>query len=130
MSDLVAKCVLRVEVNETSQDAGRFWYFYQIIYNNYILQDSRGAEALSNSETKPNQKGRGQRKIRDISVETFPSRLESPRDDWGLLPLCSRETTPNDKNKESVEEKGEIGFFSGNPFVEVTKGILHLYKEE
>ncbi|XP_018562105.1 BRCA1-associated protein isoform X2 [Anoplophora glabripennis] len=114
MSDLVSKCVLRVEVNETSQDA-----------------DSRGAEALSNSETKPNQKGRGQRKIRDISVETFPSRLESPRDDWGLLPLCSRETTPSgDKNKEPVEEKGEIGFFSGNPFVEVTKGILHLYKED
>lgn len=64
-------------------------------------------------------------------METFPSRLESPRDDWGLLPLCSRETTPSsDKNKEPIEEKGEIGFFSGNPFVEVTKGILHLYKEE
>ncbi|KAJ8933764.1 hypothetical protein NQ314_013797 [Rhamnusium bicolor] len=92
MSDLVAKCVLRVEVNETSQDA-----------------DSRGAEALSNTDT--NQKGRGQRKVRDISVETFPSRLESPREDWGLLPLCSRETTPsNDKDKEQNEEKGEIGY--------------------
>jgi hypothetical protein len=24
----------------------------------------------------------------------------------------------------------QINFISGNPFVEVTKGILHLYKEE
>lgn len=70
--------------------------------------------------------------MRDISVETFPSRLESSQEDWGLLPKCSRENTPaSDKSKESSEEKnGEIGFFSGNPFVEITKGILHLYKEE
>lgn len=67
--------------------------------------------------------------MRGISVETYPSRLETPRDDWGLLPVHSRETTLRNE-KESCEEKGEIGFFSGNPFVEITKGILHLYKEE
>jgi BRCA1-associated protein len=55
--------------------------------------------------------------------------LETPREDWGLLPICSRETTPF-TDKESEETKTEIGFFSGNPFVEITKGILHLYKED
>lgn len=72
---------------------------------------------------------RGQRLIRDISVETYPSRLETPRDDWGLLPPHSRETTPLE-DTDTYDKKGEIGFFSGNPFVEITKGILHLYKEE
>jgi len=70
--------------------------------------------------------------VRNISVETFPSRLEGSRDDWGLLPVSSREQTPMTEKDpvELAEDKGEIGFFSGNPFVEVTKGILHLYKEE
>ncbi|EFA05346.2 BRCA1-associated protein [Tribolium castaneum] len=98
MSELVSKCVLRVEVNDPSADGG--------------------AEASSEPKTG--------RKSRDISVETFPSRLESPREDWGLLPVCSRETTP----LEPEDPKSEIGFFSGNPFVEITKGILHLYKED
>ncbi|CAG9815071.1 unnamed protein product [Phaedon cochleariae] len=111
MSDLVSKCVLRVEVNHSGNS------------------ESRGAEALSNSDTK--KKGRGQRKVREISVETFPSRLEGPRDDWGLLPQYSREVTPaSDGEKTGKEEKSEIGFFSGNPFVEITKGVLHLYKED
>jgi hypothetical protein len=29
-----------------------------------------------------------------------------------------------------VKGREQINFTSGNPFVEVTKGILHLYKEE
>lgn len=82
---------------------------------------------MDNGNNKLN--SRGQRPIRDISVETYPSRLESPRVDWGMLPVSSREATPLTDN-DSYEEKAEIGFFSGNPFVELTKGILHLYKEE
>lgn len=92
----------------------------------FMVIESRGAEAVSQSDHK---KARGSRKVRDISVETFPSRLEGARDDWGLLPFCSRETTPL-TDKEPLDDKTEIGFFSGNPFVEITKGILHLYKEE
>ncbi|CAG9829629.1 unnamed protein product [Diabrotica balteata] len=112
MSDLVSKCVLRVEVKESRQN-----------------QDLRGAEAVVNTESRL--KNRGQRRARDISVETFPSRLESPRDDWGLLPKYSREVTPvSESPKDTVEKDNEIGFFSGNPFVEITKGILHLYKED
>lgn len=97
--------------------------------NKRLFKISVGAEAIPNSDNK--KKSRGQRNVRDISVETFPSRLENSRDDWGLLPKCSRENTPaSDKSKEFSEEKSEIGFFSGNPFVEITKGILHLYKQE
>lgn len=66
--------------------------------------------------------------MRDISVETFPSVLESPREDWGLLPVSSRERLTS--TTKDFENKNEIGFFSGNPFVEITKGVLHLYKEE
>ncbi|KAL1501743.1 hypothetical protein ABEB36_007017 [Hypothenemus hampei] len=114
MSDLVAKCVLRVEVNETAQTT-----------------EHQGAVAAS-EDVEPKQKTRTQKVARNISVETFPSRLESARDDWGLLPISSREQTPMTEKDpvELAEDKGEIGFFSGNPFVEVVKGILHLYKED
>ncbi|ENN73217.1 hypothetical protein YQE_10168, partial [Dendroctonus ponderosae] len=103
MEDLVAKCVVRLEVNESA--------------------GAQGAEALQD-------KGRGQRQAHEISVETFPSRLEGARDDWGLLPLSSREQTPMTEAEPLADPSGEIGFFSGNPFVEVTKGILHLYKQD
>lgn len=111
MSELVSKCILRLEVNDPSEE-----------------NDNRGAEALASADTSKN-KDRGLRKIRDISVETFPSRLENPRNDWGLLPFSSRESVPP-SDKDMDDDKNEIGFFSGNPFVEVTKGILHLYKED
>ncbi|KAL5274448.1 BRAP family protein [Megaselia abdita] len=49
----------------------------------------------------------------------------------GVLPTsASRETTPLDDNQSgSSEFPKEITVFSGNPFVEVTQGILHLYKK-
>jgi BRCA1-associated protein len=46
------------------------------------------------------------------------------------LPKPSREQTPLDEVQTIPEIPGEINFFSGNPFVEVTKGILHLYKKK
>ncbi|KAK9874281.1 hypothetical protein WA026_002633 [Henosepilachna vigintioctopunctata] len=106
MSDLVSKCVLRVEVNERN------------------VEDLNGNQA-SNKE----KQGKHSKSVKNaISVETFPSLLESPRDDWGLLPVVSREhLTSTSSDNENNEE---IGFFSGNPFVETTKGVLHLYKED
>ncbi|CAH1134339.1 unnamed protein product [Ceutorhynchus assimilis] len=117
MSDLVAKCVLRVEVNEPTESNES--------------QDSQGAAEALSEESEPKQK-RGQRRVTNISVETFANRLETPREDWGLLPVSSREATPMTEKApaELAEDKAEIGFFSGNPFVEVTNGILHLYKED
>lgn len=128
MSELVSKCVLRLEVNDSTEgEQSTFLYLFILIVN---LSDTEGE-----ASTTANQKFKGQRKPSDISVETFPSRLESPREDWGLLPISSRDTAPvtekeMDNDDDDDDGKTEIGFFSGNPFVEITKGILHLYKEE
>lgn len=42
----------------------------------------------------------------------------------------SRETTPLEEGQCASEFPKEIGFFSGNPSVEVTNGIIHLYKKK
>lgn len=65
-----------------------------------------------------------QRKPYDITVETYASKLAGKVD--SILPTSSRDNTPL-RDKDATEE---IGVFSGNPFVEITKGILHLYKQE
>lgn len=48
-----------------------------------------------------------------------------------VLPVSSREATPLEDNQSGTasEFPKEITVFSGNPFVEVTQGILHLYKK-
>ncbi|XP_052864720.1 BRCA1-associated protein isoform X2 [Anopheles cruzii] len=78
---------------------------------------------------------RGQRKPKKITIESYRNRLldgpASATDDYrGILPKSSREPTPMDGVLPSGKQEfsGEINFFSGNPFVEVTKGILHLFK--
>lgn len=55
----------------------------------------------------------------------FPQRLrEMPTSS------SSRETTPLEEGQCASELPREIGFFSGNPSVEVTNGIIHLYKKK
>ncbi|XP_035893065.1 BRCA1-associated protein [Anopheles stephensi] len=78
---------------------------------------------------------RGQRKPKKITIESYRNRLLDggpvPADEYrGILPKSSREQTPMDEvpPPSATEILGEINFFSGNPFVEVTKGILHLFK--
>lgn len=73
-------------------------------------------------------KDRGARESKTITVETYASVLLGPNPDIGILPTSSRRTPP----KESIipEDDETISFFCGNPLVEVTKGVLHLYKEK
>lgn len=80
---------------------------------------------------------RGQRKPKKITIESYRNRLldggPAPSDEYrGILPKSSREQTPMDEvpPPAATEILGEINFFSGNPFVEVTKGILHLFKRK
>lgn len=68
---------------------------------------------------------RGIRQIHNISVETF-TQNESPT--TSLPPSKESSPNPNEGDKKA-KSSNQINFFSGNPFVEVTKGILHLYKE-
>lgn len=96
---------------------------------------------------------RGRREPRDITVESYANITEGP------VPLLSSSqgssksfssSRPNSEEKSlpsnplstassiegthssssSSSQTDQINFISGNPFVEVTKGILHLYKEE
>ena len=55
---------------------------------------------------------------------------DSESTDKGVLPKSSREQTPLDDIQPLPEVPGEINFFSGNPFVEKTTGILHLFKNK
>uniref|UniRef100_A0A1B0CVF8 Brca1-associated protein n=1 Tax=Lutzomyia longipalpis TaxID=7200 RepID=A0A1B0CVF8_LUTLO len=81
--------------------------------------------------TRSTQMNRGQRQPRNIKVENYTNRvLESSDSSRGLLPPSSREVTPMDETPPpKADVPDDITFFSGNPFVEVTKGIIHLYKK-
>lgn len=72
-------------------------------------------------------KDRGERETKTITVETYASVLIGPNTDTGILPTSSRRSPPEDSISEDEET---ISFFCGNPLVEVTKGVLHLYKEK
>lgn len=76
---------------------------------------------------------RGQRKAKKIQIETYANVVnadDSESPDKGVLPKSSREQTPMDEIQPIPEVPGEINFFTGNPFVEQTTGILHLFKKE
>ncbi|XP_055610111.1 BRCA1-associated protein-like [Uranotaenia lowii] len=128
MSVLVSLCMLKFELTVDDE-------------NNTMNADEDGNEAAgavsSEHPTNPRLQRdmRGQRKPKKITIESYRNRLDSSSVEFdelprGVLPKCSREQTPMDEvPPQPVQEfPGEINFFSGNPFVEVTKGILHLYK--
>lgn len=76
----------------------------------------------------------GQRKPKKIQIETYANVVlgEEASEATGVLPKSSREVTPLTETSELCNENssGEVKFFSGNPFVEQTTGILHLYKKK
>nr|XP_016997296.2 BRCA1-associated protein [Drosophila takahashii] len=108
---------------------------------------------------KERERDRGLRQSRDITIETYTNQrwtreLSAPKDqeategskmNWAAAlqhvnsPTAgsSRETTP--RSGDETQTGGpqataskfpqEIGYFSGNPIVEVTKGLIHLYKK-
>jgi len=108
---------------------------------------------------KERERDRGLRQARDIVIETYTnqrwkrelstgSENETNKMNWAAAlqqhtnsPTAgsSRETTPRSGDESQVVGSGvqtasnfpkEIGYFSGNPIVEVTKGIIHLYKKK
>lgn len=93
---------------------------------------------------------RGQRKSRELTVETY-GRVDGTAPVKPLIEGDSKKIEflkkPNakvsnskglkkrNKNKRNHAENTsnaaeQIDFISGNPFVEVTKGVLHVYKEK
>ncbi|XP_015121101.1 BRCA1-associated protein [Diachasma alloeum] len=103
-------------------------------------------EAEETASTMAARKMRGRREPRDITVESYASVTEGP------VPLLSSQGSSKPHSRPNSEESSsssnqintatvegsppnassteQINFISGNPFVEVTKGILHLYKED
>ncbi|XP_077266009.1 BRCA1-associated protein isoform X2 [Temnothorax americanus] len=95
-------------------------------------------------------KTRGCREPRDINVETYTNVAEtmSPllssqsTSNAHLFPRTTSEETsfatsthvassgPGETGAAACTSPDQISFISGNPFVEVTKGILHLFKED
>lgn len=93
---------------------------------------------------------RGRRKSRELTVETYgrvdgTTPVEPIIDDKSkqikFLEKSNSKTLNSKglkKKKKSKRNHGEIAlnaaeqinFISGNPFVEVTKGVLHVYKEK
>ncbi|KAG7303747.1 hypothetical protein JYU34_012315 [Plutella xylostella] len=101
----VSLCVLRIEIDEDLPEMG-----------------DNPTEAENAKEQK--KKDRGARESKTITVETYASVLLGPQPDLGLLPTSSRRSP-----LDSTSEEDTVTFFCGNPLVEVTKGVLHLYKE-
>lgn len=89
--------------------------------------------AVSTEHPSNPRKYHGQRIPRKIRIENYAAADCTTDDRKGLLPVSSRETTPLDEDDEpvgSAEFTENKTFFSGNPFVEVTKGIIHMYKKK
>lgn len=73
---------------------------------------------------------RGQRKFREVTVENYPigeknSGASSSKS--SIVSSSSKDSSLVVTLKESVDR---VPFISGNPEVETTHGILHLYKEK
>ncbi|XP_026314590.1 BRCA1-associated protein [Hyposmocoma kahamanoa] len=103
----VSLCVLRIEIDEDLPE---------------MADNTVDLDAVKEQK----KKDRGERETKTITVETYASVLIGPNTDTGILPTSSRRPPPEDSVSEDEET---ISFFCGNPLVEVTKGVLHLYKE-
>jgi BRCA1-associated protein len=71
---------------------------------------------------------RGERKPTDIVVETI---LAPGDESWAARAAKSSSKSRNTSKKGTpgpLSMDDRINFISGNPFVEVTKGVIHLYK--
>ena len=77
------------------------------------------------------QKGesRGQRKGRGYGITTYALKEVTGLPEPDLSPTESMAELLDTKS-ESQSDYEIKSFVSGNPFVEVTKGVLHLYKDK
>ncbi|KAK6629916.1 hypothetical protein RUM43_003737 [Polyplax serrata] len=71
----------------------------------------------------------GRREAKDIRVETYSNETGTHKGLFKKSVTGKREGKKEDKKKAIDQKIGTISFVSGNPFVETTRGILHLYKE-
>ncbi|XP_054275302.1 BRCA1-associated protein-like [Macrosteles quadrilineatus] len=98
---------------------------------NLLGEDLDSSDCTMASSQGNNSKSRTRRDIREYTVETYPHKTETsvPK------PLVSNSFSNRDRKSQEPDQSSSkedcdlVNFVSGNPFVEITKGILHLYKE-
>lgn len=120
---LVSLCLLKIEID----------------LNDMNDEDNVKSEGAANvpANSRVIREHRGQRKPKSIRIDNYAcSEMEQSSENRGILPSGSRETTPmasesdNQMSSASPDHMDDKkAFFSGNPFVEVTKGIIHMYKK-
>ncbi|CAB3369077.1 Hypothetical predicted protein [Cloeon dipterum] len=140
MSYGVSLCLFRLEIGDEYPLLDHLSYSAPKYQHRKMA--SRGASKEKQLKGGDSKKQKGQREMRSIRVETVlgPAASSSPLKN---SPCSSKEQTPQPAESicdgssvaETVASSSKTGaselvsFVSGNPFVEVTKGILHLYKE-
>ncbi|XP_046805821.1 BRCA1-associated protein [Lucilia cuprina] len=137
----ISVCVIKIEIDSpTSEDFGNAGAVSSEHPNNPRVQKER-------------ERDRGLRHSSQITIETYTNKLWSQDEEDCVSAIAemssmsekkplsekrqremptsssSRETTPLEEGQCVSEFPKEIGFFSGNPSVEVTNGIIHLYKK-
>ena len=143
---MVSLCALQIEIADDAEPIS------DIDFNcGRSIEDCLENLTMSTQLPKPvrsqslRERARGNRKMSDVTIETYTDFDAAV----GLVTsTSSKETSPSVENTSSsvsssrrstkdstpldggsVGNTDTINFVSGNPFVEVTKGILHLYKE-
>ncbi len=152
MSVIVSLCVIRIEICEDQSDikassgnVPSFYYSHFSLTTNSDFISVISEESCAMSSRCQFTSNRGRRQVKNITIETYGGTENS--ESSSLLKNDSKDGNKYKKSSSSADitsakndEKGKnnvvdlrlepITFISGNPFVEVTKGILHLYKDE
>jgi len=90
-----------------------------------VLSKKSSSKSLLSKESSPAGAGAMDHSGRSFSKEASPAGAS-----W-----CSKESTPSESSRRSFKDNSplsfddKINFISGNPFVEVTKGVIHLFKQ-
>ncbi|XP_050544744.1 BRCA1-associated protein-like isoform X2 [Daktulosphaira vitifoliae] len=115
----VSLCVLRFELTE----------------DNYNVDEIQ-QQTLTNWDKRKIMSARGCRKSRELKIETYGSADELIDENLKKKDFIKKSKSNSLKKKNKLKKEQstmskteKINFISGNPFVEVTKGVLHVYKE-
>uniref|UniRef100_A0A1B6CU37 BRCA1-associated protein n=1 Tax=Clastoptera arizonana TaxID=38151 RepID=A0A1B6CU37_9HEMI len=125
MSTAVSVCIFRFEICHNTN------LCLQFKSNSSVANDNKQMASSKN-------KAKLKRDIKEYSIETYTRVGErfmelipgsSRQDDSSLSTAKVSVSCETEDTKQSSKVFEQIPFISGNPFVETTKGILHLYKE-
>uniref|UniRef100_T1J2K9 BRCA1-associated protein n=1 Tax=Strigamia maritima TaxID=126957 RepID=T1J2K9_STRMM len=126
----VSLCVFRLEIARDYSSLNHIHYIAPKLRN---MSEKHGAVSTQFSKNTPELEKihRGRRHLHDITIETFTRTDPNSANSAASSRPSSKEASPvaDVKNEKKQKFVNQVNFFSGNPFVEVTKGILHLYKE-